>query len=253
MLRGTKDMIDYSLGASDGDIGTVRDFFFDDQDWIIRYLVADTGSWLSDQLVLISPSALGTADWNTRTLSVDLTREQVRNSPPLEAHQPVSRQKEIELSQYYGWPMYWNPSMVAAGGGVMVGPAMAGAGDISPKEQEKRKRQSQGDPHLRSVREVIGYHVAATDGEIGHVEDFVIDDGSWRVQYVVVDTRNWWPARKVVMLPMWVSDVDWDLREVRFELTMDAIREGPEYNPSAPVNERDEVRFYDYYGRPKSP
>src|SRR5690606_8337192 len=153
-----------------------------------------------------------------------------------------------ELARHYGWPMYWNPSMAATGGGILAGPMMSAP---VPEERETQEPEAHGDPHLRSAREVMGYQVEATDGEIGHVEDFVIDDSGWTVQYVVVDTKNWWPAKKVVMLPMWVSEISWDLRRVRFDLPKETIRNGPEYDPSAPVNEETELRFYDYYGRPR--
>jgi len=226
----------------------VRDFLLDDQEWVIRYLVADTGGWLSDRLVIISPALLGQAERDSRILSVDLSREQVRSSPPIEAEQPVSRQKEIELSQYYGWPMYWDPAMATAGAGAMAGPWMAPA----PVERQAAGRsEPQGDPHLRSAREIIGYHVEASDGAIGHVEDLVIDDGGWAVQYVVVDTKNWWPAKKVVLLPMWISGVSWELRQVRFDLPKETIRNGPRFDPAAPINHEDEIRLYDYYGRPR--
>lgn len=256
MLRSVKDLIGYSIGATDGTIGKVRDFLLDDREWIVRYLVADTGTWLSDQLVILSPAALGRADYGLRMLAVELSSEEVRNSPPIEADQPVSRQREAELAQYYGWPAYWNPAMTTAGGGVFMGPwavpplPEAQPADAPDADARERAEGSRGDPHLRSARELIGYHVEATDGEIGHVEDIIIDDDRWSVQYVVVDTRNWWPARKVVMLPMWVSGVSWDLRQVQFDLPKETIRNGPEYNPAAPINEQDETRFYDYYGRP---
>lgn len=252
MLRSMNDLTGFSIGATDGFIGTVQDFLLDEREWAVRYLVADTGTWLSGRLVILSPSVLGHAEASTRVMNVELTREQVSSSPPLEADQPVSRQKELELAQYYGWPMYWSPSMAGAGAGVMAGPWMTAP---VPEEPDIHARPAdeapKGDPHLHSAREVTGYHVEAVDGEIGHVEDFIVDDTTWSIQYVVVDTKNWWPAKKVVLLPMWVSEVSWDLRRVRFDLPRETIRSGPEYDPSAPVNEEHELRFYDYYGRPK--
>lgn len=245
MIRSLNSLMGYSLKTTDGEIGKVRDFLVDDQDWSVRYLVADTGGWLSGRLVIISPSVLGNADWHSQSLSVELTRDQVRRSPPIEEDRPVSRQKEIELAEYYGWPMYWNPAM--AGAGVMGGPWLVVP---PPQEKEQPEPQVKGDPHLQSAREMVGYHVEAVDGEIGHVDDFIIDDDRWVIQYVVVDTKNWWPGGNVTMLPMWISGVSWELRQVRFDLPRETIRNGPAYDPSAPINEDDQLRFYDYYGRP---
>lgn len=247
MLRSLKELIGYSIRAEDGLIGKVQDFLFDDQDWGVRYMVADTGSWLSGRLVVLSPSSLGHAEWGSRVMSVTLTRDQIRSSPPLEANRPVSRQKELELVRYYGWPMYWSPSMTSAGAGMMGGPWLAATPHEEPAESDETPK---GDPHLYSAREVTGYRVEATDGQIGHVDDFILDDSRWLFQYVVVDTKNWWPARKVVLLPMWISGVTWDARRVRFDLPRETIRNGPEFDPRAPVNEEHETRFYDYYGRP---
>jgi hypothetical protein len=252
MLRSARSIFGYCLGAFDGEIGKVRDVLFDDREWIVRYFVADTGNWLADRLVLVSPSAVRRAEYDRRVLAVDLTRDQVNRSPLLESDRPVSRQKESELSRYYGWPMYWNPVMAGAGAGIMPGPWLDLPAERDPEaDGVSEPHEKAGDPHLRSAREVIGYHVEASDGAIGHVDDFICDEGGWVIQYVVVDTRNWWPARKVVMLPMWISGVSWETRRVRFDLPRETIRNGPEYDPAAAVNQETETLFYDYYGRPR--
>jgi hypothetical protein len=244
MLLSTSRFISLTIGATDGVIGTVNDLLFDSRDWMVRYLVADTGTWMHGRLVLISPTALGIPDSAEKSIPVHLTREEVRNSPPIEADEPVSRRKEAELARYYGWPLYWSPSMTAVGLSMPAGPW--------PEEPESSEPSSaeEGNPNLRSVREVIGYNVEASDGGVGHVDDFVVSTDHWAIQYVVIDTRNWLPARKVMLLPMWVSNINWELRQVEFNLPKEAIRSGPEYQSSTPVNRTEETHLYDYYGRP---
>jgi len=174
-----------------------------------------------------------------------LSRQQIENSPGIDADKTVSRQHETELHRYYGWPAYWAvypPPGEAA--------QIPNVPTVEPGEGEEDK-ESEGDPHLRSVREVTGYHIQATDGEIGHVEDFVFDDESWSIRYTVVDTRNWLPGRKVLVAPAWVKSIRWDERKVHVDMSRGSIEKGPEYDPSEPVNREYEARLYDYYGRPK--
>jgi hypothetical protein len=232
MLRSIKGLRGYTLSATDGDVGKVREFYFDDRSWTIRYLVADTGNWLTDRLVLLSTTSLGNPDWEAKVFPVGLARKQVEESPPISADEPVSRQMEMDLHGYYGWPPYWHGAAYMA------------------LAQLQAKRKQRGDPHLRSTREVIGYHIQATDGEIGHVDDLIVDDEAWSIRYMIVDTRNWLPGKKVLVAPQWTADIDWAGRRVSVDLSQDAIENGPEFDPSMPVNREYEVRLYDYYGRP---
>jgi hypothetical protein len=232
MLRSIKDLRGYTIRATDGDVGKVREFYFDDQLWTVRYLVADTGNWLVDRLVLLSPVSLGNPDWEEKVFPVSLMREQVEGSPRIHTDKPVSRQMEVETHYYYGWPPYWHaaPYITAA----------------QTSDVEKRR----GDPHLRSTREVIGYHIQAPDGEIGHVDDFIVEDDLWIIHYLVVDTGNWLPGKRVLVSPQWITEVNWAGRWVSVYLSKDVIQHSPEFDPSVPVNREYEVRLYDYYGRP---
>ncbi len=246
MLRSLKEIRGYRLLARDGDIGSVHDFFFDDEIWAVRYIIVDTGTWLPGRKVLLVPSAVEQPEWETHTLPVRLDKEQVKSSPDIDADKPVSRQSEIELHKHYNWIPYW---------GV---PPHGVAPPISPKEEEKEeeeeKRVLEGervDPHLRSVKEVTGYHIQATDGEIGHVEVFIADDSDWFIRYMVVDTKNWLPGRKVLVPPDWIEHVSWTESMVHVDLPRELIKNSPEYDPAAPVNRQYEERLYDYYGRPK--
>lgn len=246
MLRSTKELRGYTIRAIDGDIGKVHEFYFDDLAWIVRYLVVDTGKWLPGRKVLLWPGVLGQPDWETQSLPVGLTKEQVEYSPVIGTDEPVSRQMEVDLHTYYGWTPYWR------GGLPVFGLRAAAAAEmIVPSAEEKDKtEEKEADPHLRSTREVIGYHIQARDGEIGHVEDFVVDDEAWFIRYLVIDTRNWLPGRKVLVAPAWAEQVSWVERKVHVDLGHETIKNGPEFNPSMPVNREYEVRLYDYYGRP---
>ncbi len=244
MIRSLEDLRNYAILARDDEIGKVSDFFFDDLAWVVRYVVADTGGWLEDRQVLLSPLVLGQPDWEAQAVPVNLTRRQVEGSPPIAADLPVSRQMEVDLAEYYGWPPYWQTTPPMTGVGAMAaGPA--------PPEGSAGARPETGDPHLRSVEEVTGYHIQARDGSIGHVEDLIAKDENWVIRYLVVDTRNLLPGKKVLVSPAWVEDVNWVERLVHVDLLQETIKNSPEFDPSAPVNREYEVQLYDYYGRPK--
>jgi len=245
MLRSLKTMFGYELRASDGEIGKVDDFLFDAVAWFVRYLVADTGGWLTERQVLLSPLVLGRADAESETLDVGLTREQVEASPPIERDMPVSRQMEAELHRHYNWVPYWQSPFPFTGTSAAVA-AQSIVPDVDDDEDEV-----QGDPNLHSVREVTGYHILATDGDIGHVDDLIVEDESWVVRYLVVDTGNWLPGKKVLLVPSWVQQVDWLERMVYIDLKRESIRNSPEFDPGASVNRDYEERLYDYYGRRK--
>lgn len=248
VLRSTNDLRGYTIHATDGDIGKIDQFLFDDETWTIRYLVVNTGNWLQERLVLISPLSLGQPNWERQTLDVNLTREQVKNSPDIATDQPVSRQQEIELFRHYNYPIYWGGTGLW---GASMYPTYPGyATPVVPEEDPNRAGETEpGDPHLRGTKEVTGYHIRARDGEIGHVEDFVIDDTSWAIRYMVVDTRNWFPGKKVLVSPRWIEAVSWAERIVAVDLTRDAIKQSPEYDPSTLLNREYETRLYRHYGR----
>lgn len=224
------------MAAENGDSGRVYDLFFDDEFWVIRYLVADTGHWLPGRKVLITPGVMGTPDWENRRFPVALTRERVEKSPAIDTDKPVSRQEEIRLERHYGWHTYQAPV------GAVPLPLFA----KPPLEAEGASESvsEQGDPHLRSVKEVSEYHIHAADGGIGHVEDFIADDYAWDIRYLVLDTRNWVPGRKVLLSLQRVgSKISWDERKVSVTLTKEHIRDRPEFDPTAPVNREYETRL----------
>jgi hypothetical protein len=237
----------YILTAEDGDIGRCKDFLFDDRYWTIRYMVADTGKWLPGRKVLISPVLLGKPDWVTLSFPVELTKEQIENSPPLDEHAPVSVQYERRTARYYGMPYYWTGGAIW---GEYIHPSELRAlrervaDDVSDDEED-----ASADHHLRSTKEVIGYHIQATDGEVGHVEDFIVEDDTWCIRYIVVDTRNWLPGRKVIVSPLWVESVDWPGRKVHVDIDKEEVKSSPKYDSKAPIHRRYETKLFDHYGR----
>ncbi len=245
MLRSLKELINYRLQATDGTIGSVDDFLFDDRMWTIRYLVANTGGWLKGRLVLIAPKSLKAPDWQSRHLPVDLSRKQIEDSPSIFSDAPLARQKELQLAQHYNWPVYW---AIDGLGGFGAAPI---ATPVEPPPGEARPPEEEGNPHLRSVREVLGYRIHAKDGDIGHVDDMIVEDDNWVLRYLVVDTRNWLPGRKVLLAIDWIDDVSWPDAKVVVGQSRAEIQDSPEYDPSAPVNREYEEVLHDYYGRPR--
>jgi hypothetical protein len=248
MLRSLKEIFGYRLDATDGEIGSVKDLYFDDRAWRVRYVVADTGGWLRGRRVLISPAAIGEPDWTARAVPVSLTKEQIESSPPIESDKPVSRQHEKRLVIHYGWPAYWAPVGIPAVG---MTPAEVAPQPEKPEPKQPEAAAEQGDPRLRSVDEVAGYHIRATDGEIGHVEDFIAETDGWVIRYMAVNTRNLLPGKKVLLSPSWIDRISWSRGEVAIRLGCAAVKDSPEYDPSAPVNREYEARLYDYYGLPR--
>lgn len=246
MLRSANEISGYSLAAKDGEIGRCRDFFFDDEFWTVRFMVADTGKWLPGRLVLISPVSIGQPDWSSQMLPVRLTKDEIEKSPGLEKHKPVSRQYEVEFFTHYGWPYYWGG---AQPWGSVPNPAPLYEQKVK-QEKEKSKVDDQ-DKHLRSAEHIKGYHIRTKDGELGHVEDFIVDDQSWEIRYMVVDTRNIWPGgKKVIVSPKWIENIDWKSSDVVVNLRTEEIKKAPEFDPSMPVNQAYETQLYDFYGRP---
>jgi len=256
MLRSAKKMKHLGLGARDGRIGHVEEFYFDDTHWTIRYLVAQAGNWLTGSMVLISPHVLGRPDEKNKVMPVDLTQEEIRNSPSPETDRPVSRQFEEDYYRYFGWPYYWagpylwgpSPFPVPPVSPEMgAGAAGAGTAGMDMGRGTGYPNMPKGDPHVRSTDEVTGYHIHAKDGEIGHIEDFLYDDASWAIRYLVVDTRNWWPGKKVLVPPSWISRIEWEDRMVETDVAREDIRQAPAFDPSHPITLEFEMELAQYY------
>ena len=230
MLRSVSSMRSFTIHATDGDMGAVDECLFDDEQWTMRYLAVNTGDWLTGRLVLVSPIAFRAVDWDRQTFDVALTRQQVEQSPSLATDQPVSRQQEEEYARYYGYPYYWD-GLGLWGAGMY--PRMATMSAVNPTSGETATaRPPTDDLHLRSAREVTGYAIQARDGPLGHVEDFIVDDESWALRYMVVDTRNWWPGKHVLVPPQWIESVRWPQSSIVVDLLRETIKACAEYDPS---------------------
>jgi hypothetical protein len=240
MLQLAGDLRGYKLIARDGEIGKAEEFYFDDRSWAVRYLIADTGGWLNGRQVLISPYSLDPARQNDQVIPVDLTKKQIENSPSLDTHKPVSRQYEILYYSFYGWPAYW-------GGPYMWGdsayPQRQGRWSGAPRHKKD------DDPHLRSTNDVTGRTIQALDGEIGHVSDFVVDDEDWAIRYLIVDTRNWWPGKKVLISTEWIERISWEESKVFTNLTREAVKGSPEYTEGALIPRAYEEELHRHYLR----
>ena len=229
----------YKLETLDGKIGEIEEFYFDDKHWTIRYLIAATGNWLTGRQVLLSPYALGEVNHENRHVAIDLTKKQIEDSPPLSSDKPVSRQFEESYYGYYGMPMYWG------------GPYMWGANPYPIRDRVQENEDTQGekawDHDLRSTAAVRGYYIQATDGDIGHVADFIIDDETWAIRYLIVDTRNWWPGKKVLLSPHWIKNVSWNESKVFVDLTRDAIKQSTEYTAQTLISREYETGPHQHY------
>jgi len=250
MLRHSSAINGYAIEASDGDIGAVSDFLFDDATWLVRWVVVDTGNWLSGRKVLLPPSVLGRLYANNRVLAIKLTKQQVKDSPEIDTDRPVSRQMETSVYDYYGWSPYWGSGFYMGGYGYMPGSGMA-----SPYLGARRREQEianahadSDDVHLRSVEAVTGYHIHARDGEIGHVEDFLVDDADWSIHYLVVDTKNWWPGKKILVSTRSAGEIDWRDKLVNLDVDRQRIKDSPAYDPSKTIDRAYDERLLTYYG-----
>jgi uncharacterized protein YrrD len=255
MLQVISALTGYSIEASDGAIGSISDFLFDSQTWKIRWLVVDTGSWLTERKVLLQPSAIANADYERQRLMTNLTKSQVEGSPDILQHQPISRQMERDLYSYYGWDPLWGGDYLGGSAGAMAAPLAtepyfgiasapeAAAIDAVPLAE---------DSHLQSIEEVAGCHIEAVDGQIGHVEDFVIESAGWSIRYLVVDTSNWWLGQHVLMSPHAVTEIDWTDQHVHFNVTRDQVKASPPWDPVKLMDQDYMKQLHSHYGWPGS-
>jgi uncharacterized protein YrrD len=226
MQHSIHSLIGFTIRAQDGDLGKVLEFYFDDATWTIRYMVVETGNWLLNRRVLISVAALGKPEWWSHTFSVNLTCDQVRQSPDIDMERPVYRQHEIDLHKYYQWQQYWD---IGYGGILGITPFPLLENSLPEEEQ---KAVTSDDSHLRSTRQVTGYHIHATDGGIGHVSDFIVDDEIWVVRFIVADTGNWLLEKKVLVSPQWIKEIHWADAMVYLDNPRGSVKNCPEYEPS---------------------
>ena len=259
MLRSMNDLQDYAIHATDGTIGHVKDFYFDDQAWVVRYLVVETGTWLASRKVLISPIAIGSPNWSERILPVSITKEQVKRCPAIDTDKPVSRQHEMRYLGYYGYPYYWGGAGLWGGGAYpgMLLPGYAGVASTPRAVQSETEtsyaraeaaQHQDDDPHLRSCNVVMSYHIEASDGDVGHVHGMLVDEETWAIRYIIVDTSNWWLGHQVLIAPSWIQGVNWSESTVSVKLTRQAVKDAPPYESATQIDRELEADLYGHYG-----
>ncbi|OIP32250.1 MAG: hypothetical protein AUK47_20845 [Deltaproteobacteria bacterium CG2_30_63_29] len=235
MLRSLKDLESYKVTATDGDLGHVVRFLVDDEHWTVRYLVVQTGGllFLDGHRVLISPISFREAEQGDHRFHLNLTMAKVAESPNVDVAKPVSRQRERDISLYYNYPYYWGGS----------------ADRVMGKQPEDS--DASDDVHLRSDEEVRGYHVQGIDAAIGHVQDFIVDDVTWEVRYLVIDTSNWWGfGKSVLVAPGWASHISWAESTIHVALSRQAIKSSPVWNAARALDREYESHLFDHYQRP---
>jgi sporulation protein YlmC with PRC-barrel domain len=258
MLRSLRDLEGYVISATDGSIGQVKDVYFDDKSWVVRYLIVDTGSWLSSRKVLISPIAIGQSNSGDRVLPASISREQVKNSPDIDTDKPVSRQHEMEYLGYYEYPYYWGGAGFWGAGvypsAMLMGVGFAGsdAAHATAQAAEARAareavRHQDDDPHLRSGHAVMKYDIEASDGGVGHVQGLLIDEETWAIRYLIVNTSNWWVGHQVLIAPQWIKSVSWPDHSVMVNLTRQAVKDAPPYNSAVTLDREGESRLHKHY------
>ena len=202
MLLNLKSLFGVSILAKDGNIGHLHDVLFHDQSWVVRYFVVETGNQFSGRRVLLSPFSFLKPEWEKRILPVDLTIEEVRQSPDVDTDLPVYRQQEIAMTRHYGWPAYWT----------MEASRLAG-----------EKSESEGDPNLRSANEILTYKVKTSDGDLGSMDDLVVEDANWFIRFLVLSAGGWFEGQKLLVATRWVGSVSWANKEVIVPHSRDSI------------------------------
>jgi sporulation protein YlmC with PRC-barrel domain len=231
------------VAASDGELGRVRDVYFDDEHWVIRHFIVSTSRWLGRD-VLISPRAVASVDTGQNRVTLNVTTKKVQESPSLDVDRPVSKREAEVYYRHYGWPVYW------ANNEGFVGVAASLAALPGPMDEPSvvRSPLPAGDPHLRSAREVVGYHIRCRDGDVGHLEDLLVDQADWTIPVLVVDPHNWWPGKHVVIVPQLVRGIDWSRNRIHVDLSHDQIETAPVFDPNQPITAIDEGKLRSHFG-----
>jgi len=242
MKRSIKDLKDYTLNAKDGTEGKVKDFLFDEEAWIIRYLHGDFGSWLKSKKILIPRVFLGEPEWQEENFPVEITRDMIEKGPDIDEHMPVSREYEAELMKYYNLDPYWPYTYSApAGGGLFFPPRPL---TVPPKSVDEDELKS----NLRSYKEVKGYHIRTKEEKLGHVDDLIIDDEDWQIVYMVVEFTSWLPMSKKVLISIeWLEEISYVDNEIKISMTPEKLKKAPQYNPDIVLNQEEEKKLYDFY------
>lgn len=251
MLKSIQKLSGFRIIAANEKVGTVEDIYFDDAKWVVRYLVVNTGGWLGRRKVLVSPYAVQSIDWHTNSIYVNLSLAQIESSPGIDTAKPVSRQQEAAYHRYYDYPPYWQSRMLWASGAM---PVLAPPDTRLREEEEEARRQADmrlaaADHHLRCSSVVLDYRIEATDDAIGHVADFLFDEATWAIRYLMIDTSHWLRGRYVLISPRWIRAINWTERTLTVALTREEVEQSPEYDPQYTPTREYEGAMYRHYLR----
>ena len=246
MLQSVNDLFGFRLYArDDAPVGVVTDLLFDEGSSLTRYLVIEPEWWLPGGALLLAPEALERAEAADLRLGTRLSREALEASPQPATPERPERHEEHRLHEHFRWRPYWTGAFTSelvpywgAAGAAGLGPA---AGDHRSADEDER---------LRSAREVEGFEIAATDGQIGRIEDLVVDLATWTLRYLVVDTSSWLPGKRVLVSPQWLRAIDWTGRTVALDLPVERIELSPPYDRSAALDRRFEAMLHEHVARP---
>lgn len=248
MLSSVKLLKNYKLNSLDGEIGKVKDLYFDDQYWTIRYLVVDTGSWLSSRKVLISTHSIVSINKEEAFISINLSKSQIENSPPLESDMPVSRQYQERLSAYFEYPLYWG-GILSKGIGFKISGSLVPLPVIEEADNNAVMDEEKWDPHLQSFNYVRSYHIQTNDDSIGHINDFIIDDKNRKILYLVMDTHNWFPGKKILLSSEWIESINWNKSIIIVNFSSEQIKHAKAYDDECIIDRDYEISLYKYYHR----
>jgi uncharacterized protein YrrD len=250
VMRSMKNLLGFSVNGRIDALGEIHDLFLDDFEWVVRYLVVDTGSWLARRKILISPYSVNRIDNEENKIQTSLDYERIKDSPHIDTDRPISRQKEVELANYYQWPYYWEPGKFPGFGpeGVAAYPLEELGREIEPGKKSPAERE---DTNLRSLREVRGYDLHSRDGDFGRLSDFLFTEENWKILYIVVDTGNFLSVRQVVVSPEWIEQISWDEARIYIDLSKESIANSPEFEPEEYLDRAYEERLYDHYQKKK--
>ena len=251
MIRSVTHMKKIAIVATDGPIGSLEDVYFDDELWAIRYVVVDTGRWLAGRRVLISPLSVSRTEWNEQRLLLSISRDQVKDGPDIDMHQPVSRRQERDYLDYYGYPYYWGRAGLWGAYPIPMPPTPEQLATHRARAPEtEREVADLADTHLRSASEVTSYVIRALDGDLGHVDDVLFEDVTWAFRYLVADTSNWWFGKHVLVSPEWITDISWPEHAVSVHIARQLLKTAPRYGRAEHLDRQWEAAYHQHLQQP---
>jgi len=245
MQHSVNNLVGCTVNVKDCELGKVNEFYFDDIAWSIRYLVVKAGNWMSERILLIPQAALGAADWKSGRFNINLTMKQVKNSPDIDTDKIITRQTEIDLFNYYSLHYYWGNEFYARP--IIMDSFKSFTNLKMVAEEDEFSQDLNNNQYLLSTNKVKGYNIHANDGEIGHVEDYILDDENWNLRFLIVDTHNWKPGKKVLILPRWIKHIDNDQSKVFLNLSQESVKNIPEFDPSQPIGTNYDTELFNHY------